>query len=300
MRSSSGTRRDFSEPSYRQVTLAKVTVLGTALAAFGVAIVWGCSHFNLVSSLQSKPLASGLLFLWLVWSAVRRARRVWGNVVVDCVHQVDHVMMRVSSSQTISRIKSSVSSMCLMNFANGRDTLGRAIDAQRELRTPKIALPTPFLSSDTISALSLSDIKHLVHYTMEANGMNFDNKVFTSTLNKPCISAIEAMLEVVSASRGLRATTSRLPVGDKAKTAGDMDALMFVAFVRIFAEWRSLRLVPDGYQGYAVGMGLAKRDLIQNILKIETAVHMWMESNEQNQNHAFGSAQGRSVQVRSF
>jgi hypothetical protein len=298
MHSSSGTKRDFAEPIYRQVTHAKVTILGAALVAFGVAIVWRCSHFNLVSSLQSKPLAFGLLFLWLVWSAVRKARRVWGNVVVDCVHQVDHVMMRVSSSQTISRIKSSVSSMCLMDFANGRDALGRAMDTQRELRAPKIALPTPFLSSDTISALSLSDIKQLVHYTMDVNGMNFDNKVFTSTLNMPCIEAVEAMHEVVSASRGLRATTSRPPVGDKAKSAGEMDALMFVAFIRIFAEWRSLRLVPTGYQGYAVGMGLAKRDLIQNILKIETAAHMWMESNEQSQNHLFGSAQDRSV--RSF
>lgn len=293
MHSSSGTRRDFSDPIHRQVTLAKVPILGAALAAFGVAIVCSCSHYNFVSNLQSKPLASGLLLLWLVWSAVRKSRRVWGNVVVDCVHQVDHVMMRVSSSQTISRIKSSVSSMCLMDFANGRDNaLGRAIDAQRELRTPKIALPTPFLSLDAISTLSLSDIKQLVHYMMDANGINYDNKVVTSTLNKPCIAAVEAMHEVVSASRGSKATTSRPLVGDKAKSAGDMDALMFVAFVRIFADWRSLCLVPDGYQGYAVGMGLAKRDLIQNILKIETAVHMWMESNERNPN--------RSVQVRSF
>jgi hypothetical protein len=59
-----------------------------------------------------------------------------------------------------------------------------------------------------------------------------------------------------------------------------MDAIMFCAALRIFAEWRVLRQVPEGYKSYAAGMNLGGRDLIQNIGKMEATAHSWMDSQD--------------------
>lgn len=61
-------------------------------------------------------------------------------------------------------------------------------------------------------------------------------------------------------------------------TAGDIDALYLAAAVRIFAEWRIIRLVPEGYKRYAMGVNLGRRDLISNLVKVEDAVHDWIDS----------------------
>lgn len=58
---------------------------------------------------------------------------------------------------------------------------------------------------------------------------------------------------------------------------GDVDASRFCAVLRIFAEWRMLRLVPNGYKGYAVGMSLGHKDVVQNLAKIETAMREWID-----------------------
>merc|ERR1712232_731398 len=47
--------------------------------------------------------------------------------------------------------------------------------------------------------------------------------------------------------------------------------------MRIFAEWRCIRQVPQGYRGYAVGMNLGLKDVIQNVAKIEAAVAVIIE-----------------------
>ena len=48
--------------------------------------------------------------------------------------------------------------------------------------------------------------------------------------------------------------------------------------MRIFAEWRLLRQVPPGYKGYSVGMTLGHKDIVQNVAKIEIAVHQWIKT----------------------
>jgi len=60
---------------------------------------------------------------------------------------------------------------------------------------------------------------------------------------------------------------------------GDVDALQFCAAMRLFAEWRLLRQVPAGYKAYAVGMNLGHKDIVQNVAKIEKAVHEWIQMN---------------------
>lgn len=228
---------------------------------------------------------------------MQRARHYrWGTVVVDCVHTVDDVMMRVSSSQTITRIKSSV-----LDFATRRETGQNPEKPSKtpvERRSPKITLAVPFLANETVALLGLSDLKDLMRLTMDVNRMDFNKHAFVSTLNEHCSRAVEGMYLATAASRGTNASISTAPIRERSSLAGDIDALVFVAFVRIFAEWRSLRLVPDGYQGYAVGMGLAKRDLIQNAHKLEVAVHKWMENNEESRRTSSGLAFGHQVRER--
>jgi hypothetical protein len=60
-------------------------------------------------------------------------------------------------------------------------------------------------------------------------------------------------------------------------TFGEIDALKFSAAMRIFAEWRIVRQVPVGYKGYAVGMSLGHKDVVQNLAKIEQSVHSWLD-----------------------
>jgi hypothetical protein len=47
--------------------------------------------------------------------------------------------------------------------------------------------------------------------------------------------------------------------------------------MRLFAEWRLVRQVPVGYKGYAVGMSLGHKDVVQNVAKIENAAHAWLD-----------------------
>jgi hypothetical protein len=58
---------------------------------------------------------------------------------------------------------------------------------------------------------------------------------------------------------------------------GEVDTLYFCAAMRIFAEWRMLRQVPEGYKGYEVGMSLGRKDCVQNLVKVEHAAHHYIE-----------------------
>jgi hypothetical protein len=262
-----------------------------------LAIALSADRFNLVSHMQAKSLTFGVLLLFVVGKAIQMGRHYWGQVVVKCVHQVDDVMMRVSSSHALTRIRSSVSasSMRLVDFAIGRDT-GRGVETRSpSRRSPEITANTPFLPVQTTADLSLCDIKHLMRFAVDVNKRDFDEMSFLSKLSEPCREAVDAIDRVVMASHGYNTAISKSPIRENYPVAGDVDALVFTAVVRIFAEWRSLRLVPDGHQRYAIGMGLAKRDLIQNAQKIETAVHDWINDNERSRCASFEMANGCQV-----
>jgi hypothetical protein len=47
---------------------------------------------------------------------------------------------------------------------------------------------------------------------------------------------------------------------------GEIDALKFSSHA-FFAEWRIVRQIPVGYKGYAVGMSLGHKDVVQNLAK---------------------------------
>ena len=125
----------------------------------------------------------------------------------------------------------------------------------------------PFVSLELVEKLSLVDITRLIQYAMECNNYNTIKEEDRSPVLKQ---VLEAMNAAASESRGHNVSVA--PDG--------IDALLLCATLRIFADWRVLRQVPSSYKGYEMGMILGRRDLIQNLLKVETAAHEWIKSHE--------------------
>ena len=182
----------------------------------------------------------------------------------------------VSSTETISRIRSSVNASSMRLFS-GRSSNGLVISATE-----------PFLSKQDTAALTLADVKDLFRHAARLNGLahyTSPRQSNRSTVQK----AFVAMDLVSTLSRGSHTmpSSSSSCDGTSATTTsssfGDMDALAFLSAARIFAEWRSLRLVPEGYHRYAVGMSLARRDLAHNVAKMEQAVHHYISSSSNRQ-----------------
>jgi len=149
--------------------------------------------------------------------------------------------------------------------------------------TPSLSTADPFLSYEDISDMTLSDVTTAFEYAIEAHRAGFDETRFYSTLSPRMKKVVAAMDAAQKKSRGkdvLPAKTMQRQ-GSNDLGGGDVDTLQFCAAMRIFAEWRVLRQVPDGYKGYAVGMNLGHKDVVQNIVKIENAVHNWIEHQRQ-------------------
>jgi len=145
---------------------------------------------------------------------------------------------------------------------------------QNERRSMSISSKEPFHPTEEITKMSVTDIRDVFRYAVECNQVGFTKKAFLSQVRPAAKLAIAAIDRAVEASRG---ATIRL---SQSADCGDIDVLTFAAAVRLFAEWRSLRLVPRGYHRFAYSMGLAKRDLILNVKKIEAAAHAWMKFHE--------------------
>jgi hypothetical protein len=174
---------------------------------------------------------------------------------------------KVSSSETLSKIRRS--SMMLFSLSHSQ--------LPHEGRYLAISTKEPFLSSDLVADLTLNDVKELFRYSLECNMAGFDRSTFVSNMRRSARKAIDSIDIAAQASRGPGVKPSKTR---DAWDYGEIDTLVFIAVVRIFAEWRSLRLVPDGYQRYAVGMNLARRDLVQNVGKMETSAHEWFHYHE--------------------
>ena len=224
------------------------------------------------------------------------------TTVAECIHRVDETVARVSSnSSAFTRIKSSVStsSMRWVELA-GQRWHGADEVVVTEHRSLTISAPESFLPLDQIAQLSLLDVKDLLRFAVDNNRLDFCSPAFLSKLSPGARQAAEAITRVAASSRGKKTALStpslvRCKDTEADHAASNMDALSFAAAVRIFAEWRSLRLVPGGYQRYAVAMTLAKRDVVQNVQKIELAAHSWMAHREGSRKSAVDLANGRQV-----
>ena len=162
---------------------------------------------------------------------------------------------------------------------------------------PTLSTSEPFLPTEDISQMTLREVASVFRYAVSSGAENMDKASFMKndflklTDNSRMTTAIDAMEKATTDSRGkgvISAVTShsenRVDKGPLSEINGygDVDALQFCAAMRILAEWRVLRQVPPGFKGYAVGMNLGHKDVVQNIVKIESAVHEWIEKRSED------------------
>ena len=150
-----------------------------------------------------------------------------------------------------------------------------------------IGAPDSFVSLTKISQMTLDDLTNVFQYAIHVNRPGFNKADFLAGLSSNMVSIISSMDEVTAQSRGkdvMIAQTRESPQDENESGSslsshgyGDIDALYFCAAMRIFAEWRMQRQVPEGYKGYEVGMSLGRKDCVQNLVKAEYAVHHWIE-----------------------
>jgi hypothetical protein len=135
----------------------------------------------------------------------------------------------------------------------------------------------PFVRVEDIAEMTLKDVTMTFRYAIESTREDFNRPKFMKGVLPRVKNAVEKMTEAVSKSRGKDVKPALTGGLIAIPESGDMDALHFCAVMRIFAEWRVLRAVPEGYKGYAVGISLGHKDIVQNVAKIEQAVHTWID-----------------------
>jgi hypothetical protein len=142
-------------------------------------------------------------------------------------------------------------------------------------RTMVLSAAEPFVKTKVIGELTLADVTETFRYAIESSKEDFDETKFLRKLSPDMKHVMAALQTAVAQSRGTDASDASISLESPA--AGSVDALKFSAAMRIFAEWRLLRQTPEGYKGFAVGMSLGHKDVVQNVVKIEQAVHAWLD-----------------------
>lgn len=156
----------------------------------------------------------------------------------------------------------------------------------------------PFIPHKEIAGLTLKDITAAFRYAVHSSRKDFAAHKFSSGLVPRSKKVVDRIAEAVSTARGkgVAAPVTGEPDDQDTSTdagaSGDIDALKFCAAMRIFAEWRVLRQVPPGYKGYAVGISLGQKDIVQNIAKIEHAIHSFMEHRVREEEERIHSEEG--------
>jgi len=162
-------------------------------------------------------------------------------------------------------------------------------NAKKKARAPKhdfiLSSPDCFVPLKDIADSTLKDVATSFRYTLESTRRDFNPGKFLSGLLPRVKNMVQRMSKATAMARGsgvLLPITSEAPGKSSAVPTGDIDAINFCAAMRIFAEWRLLRQVPPGYKGYAVGIGLGQKDIVQNIAKIEHAIYDYIDLKSQN------------------
>ena len=158
------------------------------------------------------------------------------------------------------------------NVSKARKTIGSA-PVKHEL---SLSASTPFVNTDDIAKMTLKDMTLAIRYTIERTQSDFNPDRLMKDAPRLMKMIFQRIDEVTAKSRGDKVLPSATHAAST--SSGDIDVFYFCAAMRIFAEWRVLRLVPDGYKGYAVGMSLGQKDVVQNVAKIEQAAHNWIDT----------------------
>jgi Glycolipid transfer protein (GLTP) len=131
------------------------------------------------------------------------------------------------------------------------------------------------VSLDRIADLTLEDVGAVFDYVMQSSKDGFNPTRFQNRALPRVKKVLESLDSAVEKSRGSGLAVQRMSA--KQPIVGGTDAFLFCAAMRVFAEWRILRQVPDGYKGYAVGMSLGQKDVVQNVAKMERAAQAWID-----------------------
>lgn len=148
--------------------------------------------------------------------------------------------------------------------------------------------PEPFISIEDIAELNLEEIA--LAFQLSRNH-DLENVVNATDIGRPreqMRQLVAAMQEAAALSRGIGVHPAEIAspplqsltsdsIDFELPLNGNIDASLFCAALRVFAEWRMLRTVPDGYKSYAVGMALGLKDVVQNIAKVENVMRQWIE-----------------------
>jgi hypothetical protein len=130
---------------------------------------------------------------------------------------------------------------------------GSTTESKRKRKTLKkshhtfaLSSSEPFISIKDIAQLTLRDVAMTFRYALESTRKEFNKNKFTSKASPRVKKAFDQMSAAAAQSRGKHVSVARTESG---LNNGDIDALHFCAAMRIFAEWRVVRQVPEGYKG---------------------------------------------------
>ena len=219
----------------------------------------------------SKVLVSLLCMYFILEKCCHLVRLYTTNLQ----RATSQAIQRVTSSQAMCRIRSTVSSAASIRLhtSMGNNNSG-SFNNSKSMSSIVLAAAEPFVSVDIMSKMTMRDVAHVFAYCTQMNQIGFDRTQFLSQTRPVTRQAIQALDAAIAQSRGGLVV---VPLPTPSGSSSDcMDALAFAAAARVFAEWRTLRIVPPGYPKFGFGMTLARRDLIQNVRKIEQAVQDWI------------------------
>lgn len=181
--------------------------------------------------------------------------------------------------------ESSAASLATFKQVSSSASFARLSEAVRSLNcfkkggfVPTISAPDLFVPTSTVKNLSLEDVSIVIKYAIEHNRADFDESAILANVSTHVEEVVAAVDAAVIKSRGVHVRPNTTITSGTASHDGNVDALYFCAAMRLFVEWRAVKITPEEYRAYAVGMNVARRDFVQNTSKVEDAVHRWIES----------------------
>jgi Glycolipid transfer protein (GLTP) len=231
------------------------------------------------------------------------------------VENATSIITQVMSADELGSFKSCVSFSAIRSTMSSKSfsqllSLSGGSQAHAKGRPTKtISTNDMFISEHDLGNLSLFNIKEILTYIIEMNRPDFNRQSRLNNLKQNAQNVIISVEAAVSESMGSGTVLPRKTMDQhildsntmQCGNAASIDALGFVAFVRLFAEWRAVRLVPKtGYKAYAFGMGLAKRDLLQNAEKLENAVQQYLINQEEKKCSHMKTSSPTLMQILQF
>jgi len=132
-----------------------------------------------------------------------------------------------------------------INTPGGRVSSQISKKKKARAHASSISAQAPFVNVEEIAEMTLSDMSDVFRYAVECNQIDFKEARFMNGLSPRVRKVVTAMQSAISESRGSDADIS---VAKPDSPVGATDALAFAAAMRLFAEWRVLRQVPEGYK----------------------------------------------------